>query len=376
MKRILPGAFLLPLFMAAAALGQQFPDMGPTSVYHIELAAVPDGGLVLVWTQYSDGGVDLFAARSMGDTFSPPVRVNRAPGSLNTIPIDEMRPSVAVGPGGRVAIAWTDADFDVHAAISTDGGRSFGAPLRLNQDTGDALQEFPDLAFDAGGVLHAVWNDPRIAEGFEEPADLYYARIENGRVAERNLTANQEASVCGCCLPHIRTEANLGLTITFRNTTDDGYRDPFRITAGPDGRFSEPRRVSPPIWEIDACPIAGPIGIGDMTLWLDGSTGVRRLLSAWDPSRMPDVVLTDGAMWSLRYPPRLISASDSDTPLLLVPGRPASYVLGVRGHSWRVVEHDLPGWATSAAIRDGRLLIVGVSPEGSFQHETREFDID
>ncbi len=88
-----------------------------------------------------------------------------------------MRPAIAFGSNREVGLAWTDEAYDIQVAMSSDGGRSFGESIRLNQDEGEALQEFPDLAFGPDGVLHAVWLDPRIAEeGYEEPADLYYAR--------------------------------------------------------------------------------------------------------------------------------------------------------------------------------------------------------
>jgi hypothetical protein len=353
------------------------PDLGELELPQI--AAAPDGGLLMAWTVPRPGGFfrgfDLFVGTTRDNTFSDPVQVNSADVPLHSIPIDEMRPAIAFGPNGAVALAWTDDFFDIRVATSSDGGQSFAPSVRLNQDEGDALQEFPDIAFGPDGVLHAVWLDPRIAEeGFEEPADLYYARLVDGVVSEQNLTASQESSVCGFCLPNINVEADGSLAVVFRNTTPTGYRDPFRVVGTSDGRFEEPTPVSPPIWQIEACPIAGPIAVDDMTLWFDGSTGQKRLLSAWDPDQAPDVVVEDTDEWLLDYPPRRISGTPAETTILLVPAQPSSYLLNREGHAWTVIADDLPGWAASGAVHEGRLYLVGTDLS-AFQSETRDFEI-
>lgn len=345
------------------------PEAG-TPLEQPELLNLSNGEVALVWTARTEGAVDVFAARTDGGEFQPGVRINPDPGTVNRIQIDEMRPAVAASPDGQLAVAWTDASFDIQLAVSDDGGRSFARPLRLNRDTGDTLQEFPSLAYDSTGRLHAVWLDPREAgPGLEEPADLYYTTFEDGTLGEEiNLTADQDSSVCGCCLPDVDIDADGSVTITFRNTTADGYRDPFRIT-GRAGRFSSPRRVSPPVWKIDACPVAGPIGVGDLTLWLDGSAGPRRLLSAFDPVATPDVVLEDGDSRLLLLPPRNVSGLPEDAPVILVPMADQSQLIVPEGHSWKVIADDLPFWVTSAAVHNGQLVMVGTA-EG-FQYESR-----
>lgn len=369
--------FMSFAFLAGCGDGSGFSGRGlpasGTALEQPQVVANDDGSLLLVWTSRGDDGVDVFASRSEGREFQPAVRINPMVGSVNRLPIDEMRPAVATGPGGEAAVAWTDTSFDIQVAVSGDAGRTFASPIRLNRDTGDALQEFPSLAFDSAGGLHAVWLDPRDAgPGLEEPADLYYTSLEGGELGpEINLTGDQESSVCGCCLPDVDANADGSLTITFRNTTDDGYRDPFRIT-GRDGQFSTPARVSPPVWQIDACPIAGPIRVGDRTLWLDASTGTQRLLSASDPAASPDVVFEDSDTELLLLPPRLVSGLPVDSPVVLVPMADYSKLIVPEGDSWRVVADDLPFWVTSAVVHDGQLLMVGTA-EG-FQYESRPWN--
>ncbi len=351
------------------------PDLD--NVDNPQIVATPDGGLFMAWTERRESffGFDLYVSTLEDGTFSEPVQVNGADRPLNSVPIDEMRPAIAFGSNREVGLAWTDEAYDIQVALSSDGGRSFGESIRLNQDEGEALQEFPDIAFGSDGVLHAVWLDPRIAEeGLEEPADLYYARIVGGVAREQNLTASQESSVCGCCLPDIKVLADGNLAVTFRNTAD-GYRDPFRVMGTSDGEFGEAARVSPPMWEIEICPIAGPIAVDDMTLWFDGSLGYQRLLSAYDPAEAPDVVLEDTDDWFMNYPPRPVSGTPVGTTILLLPAQSTGRLLDHDGHQWRVIAEDVPEWATSAALYQGRLILIG-GEGGILRSETRDFSVE
>jgi len=48
---------------------------------------------------------------------------------------------------------------------STDGGATWSAPIRVNQDApGEAAQFFPDLAVDGQGRIRLVWYESRIDE--------------------------------------------------------------------------------------------------------------------------------------------------------------------------------------------------------------------
>jgi hypothetical protein len=343
----------------------EIPSLGSTAQLP-QLIATSDGGLLLVWTARGDDGVDVFGARAEGDTYTAPVRINGAVGSVNVITIDEMRPALATAPGGLMAVAWTDTEYDIQVAISNDDGTTFDAPFRLNQDEGEALQEFPSIAFDDNGILHAAWLDPRIAEdGLEEPADLYYARVENGVISEQNLTANQESSVCGCCLPDVQIDAD-NIVVTFRNTTADGYRDPFQVHGTVAGDFDAPNAVTAPVWQINACPVSGPIGIGDQVLWIDGSLGTRRLLESQGDGNPPKVVLEDTDDWFLDYPPRRITGTAPDSLMLLLPAVPA-YILRRDGDEWTVLADDLPPWVLSAAQVGDELVMVGTTGDNFVQ---------
>jgi len=89
---------------------------------------------------------------------------------------------------GDLVVVWNDQLFgnpDILAIRSTDGGDTWSAPVRVNDDAGAAAQWFPWIAFDLAGVLHAVWYDRRI-DGTS--IDVFYARsVDGGASFEVNV---------------------------------------------------------------------------------------------------------------------------------------------------------------------------------------------
>jgi len=334
-------------------------------VYQTQVFLQSDGSLLLVWVQKGPYDLDLYAARQKpGGTFGHPVRINQR--GLNRFTGDEARPSVTLGPDGAVAVAWTAANNDIMLAVGSRHGEQFDAPVKLNQDEGVAERTMPSVALSPDGVAHAVWLDPRDApKGREEPSNLYYASVKDGRVQELNLTENQQPTVCGCCRPFISIDNDSNFNILFRNSDSNGYRDISRIS-GVSGALGEPQRTSPPIWKLYACPSAGPISSAGGTLWKDASTGYWRMLWSVDPNVAPAELLTDQADLDLTYSPRVVSGREA---WVLVGARPHGLIAQWSDGVFEVMRNGLPRWASSAVVKEGQLIIVG-NEKGRLYTET------
>jgi hypothetical protein len=191
-------------------------------------------------------------------------------------------------------------------------------------------------------------------------------------VTEINFTEDQQDSICGCCRPDITARPAAGLTVAFRNT-GGGYRDVFRLQGGADGTFATPQRLGPPMWELEGCPVIGPLNVGEATLWAEASTGKRRILVATDTGGEYRVAVEDDEDWAIERPPRIVVGSSPAEPMLLVPGRPAGKILQGSGADWRVRMTGIPRWAMSAALVDDRLLLLG-SLDGDVQTDIVEID--
>lgn len=331
------------------------PDTG-SDIAHVELLAIGDDRLILAYSSPHNDGRRLWVTAIDGGVPREPVLITD---NATDIPSDEFRPALASSPGGVIAIAWTSLDMDVFVAMSEDGGASFSDGFRLNLEK-RGMQVLPAVAFE-GETLRAVWIDPRdAAENAEEPADLYMGTLSGDQYLETNLTENQASSVCGCCRSHIQVEGGQ-VIVTFRNTTDDGYRDPYQLVLG-----GEPTAVAPPTWKIEGCPIAGPVTARDRVLWFDGSTGEARILASNGPESEPEVLLESTNDFRVAAAPRLVTGADQ---MVLVPGSPTSRLIEPDG--WRVADLRLPRWATAAAIYGGKLIVVGID-EGSLAYEAHE----
>ncbi len=351
-----------------------FEFLADHRVFEPQITALEDESVVLTWRERGDSGSDLYAAvRPADGEFGPPVRVNNDEQTVQSYAHDGMRPAIAVAPDKRFAIAWSDSRAQIRAAISEDGGKSFAPSFRLDQADAPAYRGFPAISFDPVGDLHAVWIDSRFAEDFaEEPADLFYARVSDGQVTETNLTAEQEPSICGCCRTFISAKSG-SLKLTFRNTTPDGYRDPFAMSGTIDGKFGTPQPVSDPLWEVAGCPMAGPIRVNDEVLWHDGSTGKKLVMAASVDERKARRVFNDVERgdWIGRQPPRAVSAPGGMSEVLLIPGQPNSRLIVRNGDRWVSVSSDLPTWATGGAYDGRRLNLVG-SVNGELRFESLE----
>ena len=101
---------------------------------HMAAARLPDG-FVIVYRDRTDGEIrDVVTRRYVNGRWSESVPVHDDGWKLEGCPVNG--PSVAAA-GTRVAVAWfTGAGDDprVLAAVSTNGGESFGAPVRIDQD--------------------------------------------------------------------------------------------------------------------------------------------------------------------------------------------------------------------------------------------------
>lgn len=382
-------ALLCWLFLAAAGIAGCSADGGAAAAQTVAAAsdlgflsgrdvrqpqfASTDGGLLyVVWREAGEGGSNLLLSRRDDSrVFGPPVRINDVPNSVANIDLDEMRVEVGM-VGDFVGVAWTTQGADIRAAVSRDGGVSFEPSVNLNSDEGSgAYHGFVGTDIDARGVLHAAWIDGRYApSGHEEPAELMYARLEDGVATERNLTADQTESICGCCRVDVDLQGE-SVVIAFRNT-ESGYRDIFRVVGDLEGVFGVPTRLGPPMWKLRGCPTFGPANVGRATVWGEASMGKRRLLAATGSQGDFQVLLEDSDGWSIRRPPRAVINTASS--MILVPGRPTGKLLVSEGESWSVVADDLPPWAMSAVLESDQLTLLGASG-GEVRFETRSLDL-
>ncbi|MFM2418429.1 MAG: hypothetical protein RL385_3152 [Pseudomonadota bacterium] len=141
-------------------------------------------GLVHVAYNYNNNLVHYRSSTDNGATLSAAREVSKQGTSCFDPCSPRSHPIVgnASDPTGQiVAITWAsrlthpdaEGDDDVWVIVSKDAGKTFGQPIRVNDNTTPSRQFQPWVAVDKHGAVHVVWTDMRHAG----QVSTYYARM-------------------------------------------------------------------------------------------------------------------------------------------------------------------------------------------------------
>jgi len=119
-----------------------------------------------VWTAFNDDTSDVYLSVSTdgGTTFGTPVRVNDADGDARAS--GEQPARVAVGVGYVIHVAWPaqrDGRTVIRYAGSKDRGRTFSPAVTVAGATQTGVRGWHSLALGYDGAVHVVWLDGRNA---------------------------------------------------------------------------------------------------------------------------------------------------------------------------------------------------------------------
>lgn len=253
----------LPVLVQAQAVAGG-PDSSPMAhAMHgpaLAVGATLDGRGRLWLARVEDGHLLVARSDDGGASFSAPVSVNREPETISAE--GENRPKIAVARDGTVLLSWSQAlpqrfTGNVRFARSTDDGRSFSAPVTLNDDGRIGGHSFDSLAIDGAGGVAVAWLDGRDRDAAKEQggafdgSSVYFARSsDNG--AHFDANRRLAAHTCQCCRTALAWTAD-GPVALWRNLYGRNTRD-FALADLDTGRQ---RRATDDAWQIDACPHHG-----------------------------------------------------------------------------------------------------------------------
>lgn len=306
--------------LAARAAAQSKPVRlpAPAAAMQPRAAVDPSGRVLVVFGTKT--GVFFTASRDGGDTFAAPVEVGRT-----------TRLSLGLRRGPRIAIA-QDAlvvtaiageqgggrDGDVVAWRSADGGATWSAPTKLNDQAGSAREGLHALAAGPKGELFCAWVDLR-----EKKGELWGASSTDGGAhwsANRLAYRSPDGTICECCAPSVVFGPDGTLVVMWRNWLD-GARDLY-VSSSKDGgaTFGPARKQGEGTWRVQACPMDG----GGLAVTSEGEVA-----SVWRRERTVYRTIGDGREETLG------------------PGEQASIVFGPDGF--------FTAWSAS---RGGELLVL------------------
>ncbi len=192
------------------------------SGYQPSIAVGTNGVAYLAFAGWggSATGQDIFFAKSTngGRTWTAPLRVNNDAGGAF-----QADPFLTLDSASNIYIAWTDyrsGGADVFFSKSTDGGLSFSSNVRVN-DVIPQAQFDPAVAVDSVGLIHVVWTDSRNA--FTTGPDIFYGNSTDGGLSfNPNLRINNDATATEQGRPTIAVAADHSVYIAWDDPRNGG----------------------------------------------------------------------------------------------------------------------------------------------------------
>lgn len=142
----------------------------PSDEQIVPALAVTAAGVTIVWEDRRRGHTVLFTSfAEHGKNFGPFSDLNEVVQKSATLGRGSgvTRAALAVFGKDRVGAAWMDkrefrTGYDIYGAISTDGGRRFGANEMVQDAFGESFTQWhPAIAGNAEGLLAVAWDDDR-----------------------------------------------------------------------------------------------------------------------------------------------------------------------------------------------------------------------
>jgi hypothetical protein len=216
----------------------------------------------------------------------------------------------------------------VYLVKSTDDGRTFSAPRRVNDGPTGPECRFPTVAVDSRGTVHVAWLDKR-HETPERPgfSRVYVARsTDGGRTFQRNVdaTGKQECSICHCCRMGVATHPEGGIVVLFRNDVND-LRDIFLVRSQDGGEWSAPEPIEETRWILPSCPMNGP------SVALDEAGNLHAVWSTGGPIHAKPVFPGEESAMRVMYRRLNARSQNWEAPIYLGSGSYPRIVLGPDG---------------------------------------------
>jgi hypothetical protein len=227
-----------------------------------------------LWVAWFDSGhVYVNRSTDKGQTFNPPVTVNRIP--ENVYAKGENRPKIAFGVKGEIYLSWTQKlkqkRFSGHIRFSRsiDGGKYFSDPITVNDHGENTSHRFDALAVNKNGDIYIAWLDKRDLLAAKKAGKkyngsaLYYAlSTDGGKTFQQNKKIADNS--CQCCRVAIAIDKQQLPVIIWRHIYGDNIRDHGIVTFSKPNQSNQAKRLSHDNWQIKGCPHHGPaISIAD-----------------------------------------------------------------------------------------------------------------
>jgi len=270
------------------------------------LATGPDGTVVLSWIEPADEGnvlrYSVFDAGAWSDARTV------ASGENWFVNWADF-PSVVPISDSQWAAHWLvrreagGYAYDIHAALSDDGGQTWSKTFLPHTDGTDTEHGFVTIFPDQDGI-GMVWLDGRkFVNEYDENDVAASGMTLRSAVFGKDGVAKKEVLVddliCDCCQTDVAVTSR-GPVAVYRDRTTEEIRDIY-LTRSVEGEWQAGKPVGVDNFEIPGCPVNGPViqASGDdlAVAWFSGDNEQPKVQVAWstdagqtmtDPVRVAD----------------------------------------------------------------------------------------
>lgn len=316
------------------------------------LALDPDGGAYVAFVR--DGNVELASSTDFGKTFAPPVVALDALKKA-AAPSGQRGPRVAVDKQKRVYVSAflpldpkNPAAQDLYLAVSSDRGKTFSKPARINDPPGSAGESLHWTAVSPGGELLLAWLDGRRGKG----QDLYTAKTSDQakKVPKNTLLASQ---VCERCAPAVAVDSKGAALFAWR---EGGDRKSRQVQFLPNAT-ARPVQVNTLDTRLARCPQDAPA----VAVSADGKTAAVAWMDTRDGESDPNVY------WTAQKEGKFVQESRASDVSNYYQGHPTVAVdgLGIAWFAWEDGRHGVQRvYVANAANRVNVSLTGEKDPKG------------
>lgn len=261
---------LITALMPLAAMAQVFELLDeielPVALNAREpaLAALPNGGIAVVWTEAEGESSAVKTAILMDENWTKPATAV----SSNTLFVNWADfPAIGAFDDGTLVVSWLKENaamsyaYDINIALSSDGGQNWGDTITPHTDRSTRQHGFVTLLATGLDTMTAVWLDAR---GYDSQND---DNIFGNAMQLRSTTIGRDGSLgsdvaldirtCTCCQTSAAMADNGDVLVAYRDRSADEIRDIYVVRRS-GGVWSEPIPVHDDAWEISGCPVNGP----------------------------------------------------------------------------------------------------------------------
>jgi hypothetical protein len=271
-----------------------------------------DGTVYVIWVEHRGKDADVMFERFSGEgqSFGAAIRVNPQAGQATAWRGDQ--PTIAVAADETVYVGWTGradpasgSSPEIYLSASRDGGKSFAAPVKVNDDQKPADHGMHSLAVAANGRVYVAWLDERnvapapakdmkmnessSGHHMESNRELFFSSSTDGG---HSFSPNQRLAtdVCPCCKTSLAVGKDGRVYVSWRQVLPGDYRHIAVTSSSDEGKtFSSATIVSNDEWVLKGCPVSGAALSSDAdgtlrVLWYAGGDKGQRGIY-WSESR-------------------------------------------------------------------------------------------